>query len=413
MADGTHRGLPAQVKTPSPGDWRTIHQSRRPKQDKPSVSRTRSRTPIRKTDTKQPRSPPNKKQHLNQDDTSSETSDSMHVDDPKSSPSYSFLLSNFDPKFQNPKQLLHQFLKYVSRQAISQIIPTRNGVIVKSPDPKLATTIRDKHTLEIFGKSATMTSLTAPRPKQPPVPRKSPLLSVVIYGVEPTWTDEEITDELRQQEYDITKVIRIKCQSGPTYLVRILTQSQETINDLLTLGAYIYCKRHRVEPSRTPPPMPIRCEKCQSYNSHPTHQCPNPPKCGFCTGPHATRQCTNTQLPPKCSTCDQPHPTYSYQCKSRPQPETTKPDLVVPLRVTEQPPNHISPDKHPILQEPITVEQLLSFVTLTLQNVQPSQRPHILQQIQNSAQQVFHVTFHATYSGPFVHFVTAPPTSSP
>ena len=341
----------------------------------------------------------------------------MHIDNTNSSPSvtmHSFLLSNFESKFQNPKLLLHQFLKYVPRQSISQLIPTRNGIIVKSPDPNLATTIRNKFSFEIFGTSAKLTNLSSARTKQPPPPRKSPLLSVVICGVDPSWTDEEIADELRQEEYEFTKIIRIKCQSGPTYLVRVLTQSQETINDLLTLGAYIYRRRHRVEPSRTQAPIPIRCEKCQTYNSHPTHQCPNQAKCGFCSGPHPTRQCSNMQLPPKCSTCNEPHPTYSYRCKARPPPEPTKPDLVVPLRVTEQPPNpDFIQDKHPILQQPITVEQLLSFVTLTLQNVQPSQRPHILQQIQTAAKQVFHVTFQATYSGPFVHFVTAPPTNSP
>jgi len=69
-------------------------------------------------------------------------------------------------------------------------------------------------------------------------------------------------------------VLCIKCQSGPTYLVRILTQSQETVNDLLTLGAYIYRKRHRVEPSRTQSPIPLLYEKCQSFNSHSTNNCP-------------------------------------------------------------------------------------------------------------------------------------------
>jgi len=58
-----------------------------------------------------------------------------------SEPMYSFLLSNFDSKFQNLKHLLNRFLKYEPRPSISQLIPTRNGIIVKSPDPNLATTI--------------------------------------------------------------------------------------------------------------------------------------------------------------------------------------------------------------------------------------------------------------------------------
>jgi len=87
--------------------------------------------------------------------------------------------------------------------------------------------------------------------------------------------------------------MRIKCKDGPTYLV---TTSQETASDLLTLGEYIYRRRDRVEPSRTQVPIPIRCEKCQSYNSHNTAQYSKKTICGFCTGSHPTRQCRNMQL---------------------------------------------------------------------------------------------------------------------
>lgn len=63
----------------------------------------------------------------------------------------SFLLIKFDPKFQNPELLFLQFLKYVSRDIIIRIIPTRNGIIVKSTEPNLPKKIRDKISLEILG----------------------------------------------------------------------------------------------------------------------------------------------------------------------------------------------------------------------------------------------------------------------
>jgi len=143
-------------------------------------------------------------------------------------------------------------------------------MIIKTSDANFATNIRNKHSLEIFGKSATLVNLASQRHKQPEPPRKSPQLSVVICGVNTTWTDEEIAEELRQQEYELTKIMRIKCKDGPTYLVRVLTTSQDTVSDLLTLGAFIYKKRHGVEPSRTQATIPIRCEKSQSYSSHNT-----------------------------------------------------------------------------------------------------------------------------------------------
>jgi len=73
---------------------------------------------------------------------------------------HSFLLTNFDSKFQTPKRLLQQLLKYVPREKISQIVPTRNGIIIKSPDEHLASTIRNKHSYQIFGSEANLTSMS-------------------------------------------------------------------------------------------------------------------------------------------------------------------------------------------------------------------------------------------------------------
>jgi len=89
-------------------------------------------------------------------------------------------------------------------------------------------------------------------------------------------TDEEIEAELKQEGLSIQKCIRIKAKTGQeTYMIRVLTSHQETIDDLLMNDAYIYTKRYRVEPSHSSPPLPLRCEKCQLNNSHPTAKCPN------------------------------------------------------------------------------------------------------------------------------------------
>jgi len=40
----------------------------------------------------------------------------------------------------------------ILRTAIAQIIPTKNGYLMKSPDPNLMKTIRDKCSFEIFKK---------------------------------------------------------------------------------------------------------------------------------------------------------------------------------------------------------------------------------------------------------------------
>ena len=60
------------------------------------------------------------------------------------------------------------------------------------------------------------------------------------------------------------------------------------------------------------------------------------------------------------------------------------------------------------LKQPVTVEDLLRFQTLTLQNIHPFLRQHILQQIVQTAKTLFRVHLFATYSGPHVHFQIVP-----
>jgi len=80
-------------------------------------------------------------------------------------PTYTFLLTNFDTKYQTPKLLL-QLLKYVHRDTITEITCTRNGIIIKSPEKEFAKSLRNRHSFEIFGKHAHLAPLNEPRIKQ-------------------------------------------------------------------------------------------------------------------------------------------------------------------------------------------------------------------------------------------------------
>ena len=410
MSTGKHHGLPSLVSRPDgtsvkPGKRRESRSLTRH-----DAIRNRSRSPLCNQERL---SPPSKKPHVT---PAAGPSHLIAPADPvETTPSplrnnqpaiHSFLLTNFDPKYQQPKLLLLQIAKYQPRTVISQIIPTRNGVIIKTPNPDLATSIRNKHSFEIFGHNANLAPLTRRNFKETPPPRRPPTLSVVIRGVDPSLTDDEIASELEEEGYSFRKCIRIRNNVGPTYLVRILTDSQTTIDDLLEHGVLIYKKKHKVEPSRTSTPLPLRCEKCQQYNLHPTEKCSNQPKCGYCSGTHLTRDCTNIQQPPKCSTCAEQHPTYSYKCKSRPTPLETQPELVVPIRTHDR---ENQTDHATVSQDqPVTIGHLLSFFTLTLQNIHPFLRPLILHHVQHAAKTIFHINFHATYNGPYAHFHSHP-----
>jgi len=353
------------------------------------------------------KSPPSKKIHTLSN--SEDSDDQMHLSEQhptNQAPLSSFLLTDFDPRFQTPKLLLHQLLKYVPRDSISQLIPTRNGIIIKSSDSNLASTIRNKYSFEIFGKQAKLTPLASKTIRLQPPPHRPPMLSVVIRGVDPQITDTEAETELTAEGHNIAKCLRIKTQQGePSYMIRVLTTDQATIDDLLTYGAFIYKRRYRVEPSRSSPPIPLRCERCQKYNDHETKHCPNQPVCGYCSDSHPTKACTNHQLPPKCNQCSEPHPTFSYKCKNRPNANPETPAFTVPLRLPEQP----SPLPNTSVFPPITIEQLLTFFTLTFQNIYPFGRETILNKVQHAASEIFKVQFQATYSGPYVYFTVSPP----
>jgi hypothetical protein len=313
---------------------------------------------------------------------------------------YNFLLTKYDSKFRTPKQVTQQLLKYLPRSTLSNVVFTRNGIILKSTDPDFAINVRNKVTYEIFGKDANIISLSQQAAKQPPAPRREPMLSVVIRGVPLDYSDDEVEEELRVEGHNIGKCLRIRTKEGGlSYMVRVLTNCKDTIDQLLSCGAYIYRCRYRVEPSRSPPPLPVRCERCQTYNQHNTNNCKDTPKCGHCSESHTTAKCTNLTEPPKCPTCSESHASYSYKCQAKPAAKLEHPELTVPLRTsdTPTPPNNS-------LRQPITIEDLLRFTTITLQNIHPFLRTHILQQITLAAKCLFKIQLQATYSGPHVHF---------
>lgn len=317
-----------------------------------------------------------------------------------SSPEISLQFSNMDSKYYNSKTLLTTLLQYLPRTDVTQIALTKNGVILKSRTPDLRNTILNKIGFTKFGEHTQVRTLfPSPSFKTPLPPRASPMLSAVIRGVDPSLTDVDIQTELQAEGLDIKRTLRIKNASGPTYMVRILTDSSDTIDQALRFGVYIFKQKYRTEPSRSPPPIALRCDRCQTYNLHSTDKCPNTPVCSHCRGPHSITKCEHLAATPICNTCQSDHPTYSYKCKSKPEPLPDHPPSVAPI-LTKDPITLSTNSQFPL----VTTEALLRFITLTLQNIHPYQRPFILAQIDRAAQLVFQANMKATYSGLHAHF---------
>jgi len=75
------------------------------------------------------------------------------------------------------------------------------------------------------------------------------MLSVVIRGLDPQITETEAEKELTAERHNVAKIkssnqnqnLQIKTQQGkPSYMIRVLTTHQATVDDLLTYGAFIY-----------------------------------------------------------------------------------------------------------------------------------------------------------------------------
>lgn len=117
-------------------------------------------------------------------------------------------------------------------------------------------------------------------------------------------------NEVRIEGQTIAKCICITTpQDIPTYMITVLTTHQQTIDELLKEGLFVYRKRYRVKSSRTQPPIPLGYERYPKYNKHETKHSPNQPKCGYCSGAHNTKAYTNQKHPIKCSQCSKPSPT--------------------------------------------------------------------------------------------------------
>lgn len=315
-------------------------------------------------------------------------------------PEISLQFSNMDSKFYNSKFLLTTILKYLPRADITRIILSKNGVILKSTNPDLRNTILNKIGFTTFGQNTQVRTLSPLSPlKSPLPPRTSPMFSAVIRGIDPSLTDDEILTELQAEGFNIKRAIRIKNASGPTYMIRILTDCRDTIDQALQSGVYIYKQRYRTEPSRSPPPIALRCDRCQSYNLHSTDKCPNNPVCSHCRGAHTISKCDQLAAKPICNTCSSDHPTYSYKCKEKPEPIPNHPPSVAPV-ITKDPITFPTNSHF----QPVTTEALLRFITLTLQNIHPYERPFILSQIERAAHMVFQATMRTTYSGLHAHF---------
>lgn len=127
-------------------------------------------------------------------------------------------------------------------------------------------------------------------------------LKVVIKGLYPTMTPEEVMTELTEVGHEVTRVTQIYSHRWKTLVPIFLVDLPNNTNSLNIYNTRTLCHcKIKVEEYRKPF-MPPQCNKCQRFR-HLAKHCQAPDTCSRCSGPHHISQCQSQTF--KCALCKQ------------------------------------------------------------------------------------------------------------
>ena len=137
------------------------------------------------------------------------------------------------------------------------------------------------------------------------------ILKVVIKGLLPDTSEEELASELKSLGYEVKNVRQFSnsIRKFPIYLVSlVLSPSNKRIFDETSL-LYMSIK---VESYRSN--SPAQCFSCQRFG-HSSLHCGYAPRCVKCAGPHLAKECSKTkEAAPKCVNCEGDHTANYSKC---------------------------------------------------------------------------------------------------
>jgi len=136
-------------------------------------------------------------------------------------------------------------------------------------------------------------------------------LSIIIRNLPVSITEESIFKALKNLEFSVTSVTRLRNRSKcPIPIVAILLSKSS--KEIYSLNRLLHCIV-LVEPRKPTKDIP-QCTNCQRF-SHTKKFCHLPQRCVKCAGDHHFLQCVKKKnSPPKCVNCDQSHPASYRGC---------------------------------------------------------------------------------------------------
>lgn len=158
--------------------------------------------------------------------------------------------------------------------------------------------------------------------------RSEKKLKVVLRGITQEISEEMIKEDLRERDYPIEKIVRMKGKNGlpaPLVLIEINRDYKSIYNITECCGLDI-----KVEPLRTRNAV-IQCHKCQMFG-HTQLNCNINHRCMKCGEAHSTHLCTKPRTTPaKCANCGGEHVSTSLKCPNNPNNPSTKKYIEAPL----------------------------------------------------------------------------------
>jgi len=176
----------------------------------------------------------------------------------------------------------------------------------------------------------------------------------LIRGVDPDMSEEEMKTELsRATHYTLLKVTRIHKAmeyNGKVPTTTVLLQFKGTV---LPSSVAMYFVSRKVE---LYVPKPTICYNCQLYG-HIAKQCKSTsPICGFCAGPHNSKDCDKNRETetPTCANCQGNHFANSAQCPIMQQIHKLRFQNTLKTTYFQTPPKIGSTSEFPTMSEPTT-----------------------------------------------------------
>ncbi|KAJ8041790.1 Nucleic-acid-binding protein from mobile element jockey [Holothuria leucospilota] len=199
----------------------------------------------------------------------------------------------------NPIKLARLIEKEKPNATIRDIKSTKNNAILIFPiDPHSANALLQPWTQN--------SQLGNPKPRITQQ-REAPAIAVVVCGINPQISDQEITTELKDQGYNPKLVKRLisKETQKKTWKLKIILEDITEKNQLMKEGLILGYQKHRVENYKEPPTI-IQCFKCQSFG-HTYHNCSSASKCLRCGEEHNIKIVKKKKSKKKCANCQGDH----------------------------------------------------------------------------------------------------------